>query len=100
MREVELACAPARNLDLLVEDVAREAHHLHTIEEWPRDGLSRVGRAEEEHLGASRERSDEVSGGHGERGATRSAEGMGKGGRVEGVGGCARALDRSIGTSR
>ena len=40
----------ARDLHLLVEDVAREAHDLHAVEQGARDGGGVVGSAEEEHL--------------------------------------------------
>merc|ERR1719159_1619227 len=41
---------PPRDLDLLVEHVAGEAHHLHPVEERAGDRVDDVGGAQEEHL--------------------------------------------------
>eukprot|EP00962_Isochrysis_galbana_P048394 scaffold20148_cov97-Isochrysis_galbana.AAC.2 len=38
------------NLDLLGEDVARQAHNLHTVEQGAGDGVGHVGSAQEENL--------------------------------------------------
>ena len=39
------------NRDLFFGDVTRQANHLHTVEQRPRNRVQRVGRADEQHFG-------------------------------------------------